>query len=303
MGRGEFVSGIELWPPLPPAAQWADTRETLHMWTQIAGKIRMAQTPLVNHWWNVTLYVTTRGLTTSPIPWDHESFAIDFDFIDHRLVITTSTGDIRTMELAPRSVAEFHRELMALLASLGIHPKISTLPQEVENPIRFEEDTQHASYDAAMVHRFWRAMRQADRVLKIFRARFRGKASPVHFFWGSFDLATTRFSGRPAPPRPEAGVIDREAYCDECCSAGWWPGGGKWPQAAFYSYAAPEPPGFAEKAPHYNLDTHLCELPYETVRTSPDPDATVLDFFQRVYDVAVELGRWPEGVESGRPVR
>jgi hypothetical protein len=283
---------VDLWPPLPPAAAWEDTRETLHMWTQIVGKIRMAQTPLTNHWWNVTLYVTTRGLTTSPMPWNGEAFAIDFDFIDHRLIITTTGGATRTMKLEPRSVADFHRELMARLGELGIRPRISTTPQEVENPIPFESDTTHASYEAEVVHRFWRALLQADRVLKVFRARFRGKASPVHFFWGSFDLATTRFSGRPAPPRQFSSEMEREAYCDECCSAGWWPGGGKWPQAAFYSYAAPEPPGFAEHAPRYNPDTHLCELPYEVVRTAADPDATVLEFCQGVYDVAAELGRW-----------
>ena len=288
----------DLWPALSPAADWADTRETLHMWTQVVGKIRMAQTPLTNHWWNVTLYVTPRGLTTSPMPWNGEAFAIDFDFIAHQLLITTSAGDIRTMELTPRSVADFHRELMGVLAQLGIHPRITTMPQEVENAIPFDQDTKHASYDAEMVHRFWRAMLQADRVLKIFRARFRGKASPVHFFWGSFDLAVTRFSGRPAPPREFSSEMEREAYCDECCSAGWWPGGGKWPQAAFYSYAAPEPAGFAERAPRYNPDTHLCELPYEIVRTSQDPDDTVLDFCQSVYDVAAELGGWSAGVSA-----
>jgi hypothetical protein len=282
-----------LWPSLPPAADWEDTRETLHMWTQIVGKIRMAQTPLQNHWWNVTLYVTPRGLTTSPMPYGGEAFAIDFDFIAHQLLITTSAGDIRTIEFAPRSVADFHRELMAALAQLGIRPQISVLPQEVENPIPFDQDTRHASYDADIVHRFWRALLQADRVLKIFRARFRGKVSPVHFFWGSFDLAVTRFSGRPAAPREFSSEMEREAYCDECCSAGWWPGGGKWPEAAFYSYAAPQPPGFAERATRFNPDTHLCELPYEVVRTAHDPDATLLDFCQGVYDVAAELGAWP----------
>jgi hypothetical protein len=262
------------------------------MWTQIAGKIRLKQTPRLNHWWNVTLYVTPRGLTTSPMPFaGGESFSIDFDFIDHQLVVTTTTGAVRSMPLLARSVADFHRELMALLDAMGIHPHISTLPCEVEAPIPFEEDTKHASYDAAMVERFWRALLQADRVLKVFRARFTGKASPVHFFWGGFDLACTRFSGRPAPPRP--GFVDRIAYSEECCSAGFWPGGGKWPEAAFYAYAAPEPPGFADKAPYYNRATQLCELSYESVRMSPDPDAMLLDFWQRVYDVAAELANWP----------
>jgi hypothetical protein len=262
------------------------------MWTQIAGKIRMVQTPLMNHWWNVTLYLTPRGLTTSAMPWDGESFSIDFDFIDHRLVVATSTGAARTMPLVAQSVADFYRALMALLDGVGIHPRFWTQPCEVENPIRFEEDTKHASYDADMVHRFWRALMQADRVLKIFRARFDGKCSPVHLFWGGLDLACTRFSGRPAPPRPS--YVDRIAYSHECCSAGFWAGNGeKWPEAAFYSYAAPEPPGFAEAAPGYRRETQLCELPYETVRTSPDPDATLLDFWQSVYDVAAELGQWP----------
>jgi hypothetical protein len=281
----------DLWPPLPPAAEWADTRETLHMWTQIVGKIRLAQTPRMNHWWNVTLYVTPRGLTTSPMPLDGESFSIDFDFIDHQLIVTTTAGAVRSMPLLARSVADFYRELMALLDAIGIHPQISTLPSEVEAPIRFEEDTKHASYDAVMAHRFWRALLQADRLLKIFRAPFTGKASPAHFFWGGFDLACTRFSGRPAPPRP--GFIDRIAYSEECCSAGFWAGGGKWTEAAFYSYAAPEPPGFADRAPRYNPNTQLCELPYELVRSSSDPDAIVLEFYQGVFDVAAELGHWP----------
>lgn len=284
------MNTTELWPPLPPAAAWETTRETLHMWTQIVGKIRMAQTPLVNHWWNVTLYVTPRGLTTSAMPWNGESFTIDFDFIDHQLVVATSTGTVRSMPLFARSVADFYRELMSLLAAIDIHPRIWTMPAEVESPIPFEEDTKHASYDAAMVHRFWRALKQADRVLQIFRARFTGKCSPVHFFWGGLDLACTRFNGRPAPPRP--GLIDRIAYSEECCSAGWWAGGGKWPEAAFYSYAAPEPAGFADRAPHYNPATQLCELSYESVRTSPDPDATLLGFYQGVFDVAAELGNW-----------
>ncbi len=280
------------WPPLP-LAEWEDTRATLHMWTQIVGKIRLAQTPKLNHWWNVTLYVTPRGLTTSMMPWQSEAFAISFDFINHQLVITTSRGAVRSMPLIPRPVAEFYQELMALLAAIGIHPKISTLPQEVDDPIHFDEDRTHASYDAAAVHRFWRVLVQVNRVLEQFRAQFTGKCSPVHFFWGSFDLAVTRFSGRPAPKHPEWGVIEREAYSDECSSAGFFPGGGKWAEAMFFAYAAPEPPGFADKAPYYNPDTHLCELRYEEVRTASDPDAMLLDFCQRTYEVTAELGRWP----------
>jgi hypothetical protein len=275
----------DLWPPLP-LEEWEDTRDTLHMWTQIVGKIRMVETPKVNHWWNVTLYVTPRGLTTSAMPWGSESFSIDFDFIDHQLVITTSKGDVRALPFFPRPVAELYRELMSTLAAIGIHPKFSTLPQEVDNPIRFENDTTHAAYDAGAVHRFWRALVPIDRVMKEFRARFRGKCSPVHFFWGSFDHAVTRFSGRPAPPHPEWGPIEREAYSDECHSVGFWPGGGKFREAMFFSYVAPEPPGFAERAPFYDRESSLCLLPYDAVRTAADPDAMLLDFFQSTYDAA-----------------
>jgi Family of unknown function (DUF5996) len=262
------------------------------MWTQIAGKIRMAQTPFVNHWWHVTLYVTPRGLTTSPMPHGSETFAIDFDFIDHRLVVTTSWGAVRAIPLAPRSVADFYREVMRTLDDLAIHPKISTLPSELEKPIRFEEDTTHAAYDPDAAHRFWRALVQADRVMKEFRGRFRGKCSPAHFFWGGFDHAVTRFSGRPAPPHPDWPPMEREAYAEECCSAGWWPGGGPSREAMFFSYAAPEPPGFADEAPRYDRAAKLCLLPYEEVRTASDPDALVLDFYQGVYETAAQLGRW-----------
>ncbi|MEK6375541.1 MAG: DUF5996 family protein [Acidobacteriota bacterium] len=275
----------DLWPPLP-LEEWEDTRDTLHMWTQIVGKIRMVETPKLNHWWNVTLYVTPRGLTTSAMPWGSESFSIDFDFIDHQLVITTSTGDIRSLPFFPRPVAELYRELMSTLAAIGIHPKFSTLPSELDNPIRFENDTTHAAYDGPAVHRFWRALLQIDRVMQEFRARFRGKCSPVHFFWGGFDHAVTRFSGRPAPPHPEWGPIEREAYSDECHSVGFWPGGGKFREAMFFGYVAPEPPGFAEGAPFYNREASLCLLPYTAVRASADPDAMLLDFFQSTYDAA-----------------
>src|SRR5947209_6481784 len=283
---------MDRWPPLP-LSDWEPTRDTLHMWTQIAGKIRMVQTPKLNHWWNVTLYVTPRGLTTSAMPWESESFAIDFDFIDHQLVVTTSRGEVRAMPLLARTVAEHYAEMMALLASLGIRPKFSTLPAELDHPIRFEKDTTHAAYDAEAAHRFWLALGQVHRVMEIFRARFTGKCSPVHFFWGSFDLAVTRFSGRAAPAHTEWGAIEREAYSHECSSAGFWPGGGSVREAMFFSYAAPEPPGFAEKAPLYNGDSKLCLLTYETVRTSDDPDATLLDFFQRTYEAAADLGGWP----------
>ena len=277
------------------------------MWTQIVGKIRLAQTPKVNHWWNVTLYVTPRGLTTSAMPWKSESFAIAFDFINHQLVITTSLGAVRSMPLIARPVAEFHQELMALLGAIDIRPKISTLPAELDHPIRFEKDTQHASYDAAAAHRFWRALLPVNRVLEEFRARFTGKCSPVHFFWGSFDLAVTRFSGRPAPPHAEWGPIERDAYSAECSSAGFWPGGGKVTEPMFFSYAAPAPPGFSEAQvkpaeAFYNRDMSIFMLPYAAVRASANPHAALLDFFQSTYEAAANLGKWDrEALESGPP--
>ena len=290
------MSHDELWPPLP-LAEWEKTRDTLHMWTQIVGKIRMVQTPKLNHWWNVTLYVTPRGLTTSAMPWESESFAIAFDFINHQLVITTSSGAVRSLPLIARPVAELYGELMATLAAIGIRPKFSTLPAELDNPIRFEKDTTHAAYDAAAVHRFWRALLQVNRVMEKFRARFIGKSSPVHFFWGSFDLAVTRFSGRPAPSHPDWGPIEREAYSHECSSVGFWSGSGKVREAMFFGYAAPAPPGFAEAKVRpaeafYNRDMSIFMLPYEVVRTSADPEAMLLEFFQSTYDAAADLGRW-----------
>jgi hypothetical protein len=281
----------DLWPPLP-LEEWEATRDTLHMWTQIVGKIRMVETPKINHWWNVTLYVTPRGLTTSATPWGSESFCINFDFINHQLVITTSLGAVRSMPLLARPVAEFYQELMSLLSAIGIRPKFSTLPSELDNPIRFENDTTHASYDPAAAHRFWRALVQIERVMQEFRARFTGKCSPVHFFWGSFDLAVTRFSGRPAPPHPEWGPIEREAYSAECSSAGFWPGGGSAaPEAMFFSYAMPAPEGFAEAKvkpaeAFYSAQSSLFLLPYAAVRASANPDAMLLDFFQSTYDAA-----------------
>jgi uncharacterized protein DUF5996 len=289
------------WPALPYDV-WSDTYATLHLWTQVVGKIRLMLSPWTNHSWHVTLYVTSRGLTTSPIPHGRRTFSIDFDFIDHGLVLATSDGDVRTLPLRPRTVADFYAEVMAALAELGVPVHIHTMPNEIPDAIPFEHDHQHAAYDAPAVTRFWRALIQVDRVFKTFRARFVGKCSPVHFFWGSFDLAVTRFSGRPAPPHP-GGVphmpdwVAREAYSREVSSAGFWPGGAAVPEAVFYSYAYPEPPGFRDGAvapAAARFDAALGEfvLPYEAVRTSADPDATLLAFLQATYEAAAERGHW-----------
>ena len=289
------------WPPLPFIG-WQDTCATLHMWTQVVGKIRLAQEPMVNHWWQVPMYVTASGLTTSPMPYNSRSFQIDFDFCRHALVITTSDPQRREFALAPYSVAEFYEKTMSALHDLGIEVKIWTMPVEVADAIPFERDHQHKSYDASAVQRFWRVLVQADRVMKAFRARFTGKVSPVHFFWGSFDLAVTRFSGRTAPPHP-GGMpnlgdwVAREAYSHEVSSCGFWPGNGGFGKAAFYSYAYPAPAGFADsplRPPAAIFDTNLQEFifDYEDVRTSTDPDAALLDFFQSTYEAAANLGRW-----------
>ncbi|HET6228476.1 MAG TPA: DUF5996 family protein [Longimicrobiaceae bacterium] len=289
------------WPALP-LAEWQDTRDTLHMWTQVVGKIRLAQAPAVNHWWHTPLYVTSRGLTTSPVPYGGRSFQIDFDFIDHALRIHGSHGAIRTVALRPRSVADFYGEVMAKLGECGFHVRIWTRPVEVENAIPFERDEQHASYDPAAATRFWRALSHADRVLQRFRAEFIGKSSPVHFFWGSFDLAVTRFSGRRAPQHP-GGIpnlgdwVAREAYSHEVSSVGWWPGGPGMPEPVFYAYAYPEPPGYAEvrvRPAEARYDATLREFvyPYEAARRSPDPDAAVLDFCRSTYDASADLSKW-----------
>jgi hypothetical protein len=234
------------WPELPLAA-WRDTYDTLHMWTQIVGKVRLALSPRVNHWWEVALYVTARGLTTSPIPYGGGIFEVQFDFIEHKLTIQTSAGGLRRLALRPQRVADFYAEFMAALRELGIEVKIWTMPVEVPDPIAFEKDSRHAAYDPEYARRFWQILVSCDSVFKEFRARFMGKDSPVHFFWGSFDLCVTRFSGRRAPQRPEADRITREAYSHEVISAGFWPGGGEIDGAAFYCYAAPEPAGFGER--------------------------------------------------------
>jgi Family of unknown function (DUF5996) len=295
------VQARDAWPSLP-LAEWTETRDTLHMWTQIVGKVRLARTPLINHWWNAPLYVDTRGLTTSPIPDGARNFEITFDFVDHVLRIETSDGEERRLDLAPRSVADFYGELTSALRSLGLETRIVARPVEVETAIPFAEDETHRSYDAEHVARFWRLLVQAHRVLTEFRAGFLGKASPVHFFWGSFDLAASRFSGRTAPPHP-GGVpncpdyVMREAYSHEVSSAGWWPGGGPVSEPAFYAYVYPEPAGYADapvapSAAHYSPDLREFLLPYEAVRGADDPDRALLEFLQSTYEAAADRGEW-----------
>jgi hypothetical protein len=284
------------WPALP-FAEWKDTCATLHMWTQIVGKVRLELSPYLNHWWEVPLYVSARGLTTSPIPYAAGIFEVEFDFIEHALRIETSAGETEVLELVPQSVADFYREFMSTLKSLGIDVKIWPMPVEIPNPIRFDQDTLHASYDAVYAERFWRVLVAVDKVFKEFRGRFIGKDSPVHFFWGSFDLAVTRFSGRRAPERPGADKVTKEAYSHEVSSVGWWPGGGDVAHPAFYSYAAPEPAGFNDalvKPAQAGYSDQLKEfiLSYEDVRTAPDPRAALLDFCQSIYEAAAKLADW-----------
>jgi hypothetical protein len=293
-------TGEMFWPALAYRS-WRDTAVTLQLWTQIVGKIRLALTPWLNHSWQVPLYVTSRGLGTSAIPWGRESLEIDFDFIDHRLGVRTSQGAERFIALKSQSVSEFYRQLMSLLSELGIAVSIHEMPNEMPDPIPFSKDDSHCAYDAAAVHAFWRVLIQADRIFKQFRSGFLGKASPVHFFWGSFDLAVTRFSGRSAPLHP-GGVpglpdaVTREAYSHEVSSAGFWPGNDAFPDAAFYSYAYPEPSGFRDHAVPADayFDEKLGEfiLPYEAVRRTADPDGIVLDFLSTTYRAAADAGRW-----------
>jgi uncharacterized protein DUF5996 len=286
----------EAWPALPLAA-WQETRDTLHMWTQILGKIRLKLTPHVNHWWEVPFYLTSRGLTSTPIPYGDGTFDATFDFFDHVLVLQTSGGRTETIALRPRSVAEFYHDVIATLQRLAIDVRIWTKPAEYPDPIRFEDDRRHAAYDAAYAHRFWRILLRADTIFKEFRGRFIGKASPVHFFWGGFDLAVTRFSGRRAPVREDADFVTREGYSHEVSSCGFWTGSGGVTDAAFYSYAAPEPPGFKEArirpaAAIYNDEFSNFVLMYDDVRSAPDPRTTVLEFLQDTYEAAATLGHW-----------
>jgi Family of unknown function (DUF5996) len=288
------------WPSLPYAA-WRDTILTLQLWTQIVGKVRLTFTPWLNHSWHVPLYVSARGLGTSPIPIGNEILEIEFDFISHRLVVRNSLGKTQFRPLEPQTVADFYFGLIALLKEMDVAVSINQMPNEVPNPIRFSEDVGHAAYDAPAVFRFWRALIQADRIFKLFRTGFLGKASPVHFFWGSFDLAVTRFSGRPAPLHPGnvpglPDAVAREAYSHEVSSAGFWPGNDVFPQAAFYSYAYPEPTGFRRRSvtPGATFDETLGEfiLPYDAVRAAADPDALLLDFLLTTYAAAAECGLW-----------
>jgi hypothetical protein len=289
------------WPSLP-LDEWRSTYTTLHMWTQIVGKIRLMQTPWLCHSWHVTLEVTPSGLRTPPIPHGRKSFQLEFDFIEHQLVIRSSTGDVRLIKLRPRAVADFYTEVMLELRELSLPVRIRTTPNEVETPVPFDKDQAHAAYDPQYANRLWRILLQTDRVLKVFRARYNGKCSPVHFFWGGFDLAVTRFSGRAAPPHP-GGVpnlpdwVTRDAYSQEVCSAGFWPGGGAMPQPVFYSYAYPEPAGFRDAivrpaGAFYSDTLREFVLPYETVRQAASPENTLLEFLQSTYEAAANLGAW-----------
>jgi hypothetical protein len=293
---------IELWPELPLDG-WQDTYDTLHMWTQIVGKIRMTLTPLINHYWNVTLYVSARGLTTSAIPYPRGLFEMEFDFVGHQLVIETSVGEVRRLELAPRTVADFYADVMGTLAGLHIDAKIHAHPDEVANPIPFAEDRTHKSYDRESVERFYRLLISVEKVLKNFRSRFIGKCSPVHFFWGSFDLAVTRFSGRPAPPRsdPQYREMMQEAYSHEVSSAGFWPGGGEIKGPAFYSYTTPEPTGFKTypilpKPAFYHPGLGEFLLMYDDIRSaslqSGGPESDLMDFLQSTYEAGANSGHW-----------
>ena len=286
----------ECWPALPLDA-WKETYATLHMWTQVVGKIRMVLTPLVNHWWNVPLYVTTRGLTTSRIPYGERSFELWFDFLRHRLVLETSEGITKTLPLEPMTVAAFYERCMEMLQSAGIEVSIWTTPVEIPDPIPFEKDQVHRSYDRDPVEKLWRILLSVDSVFHVFRSGFIGKSSPVHFFWGSFDLAVTRFSGRRAPERQEADGITREAYSHEVSSVGFWPGGGNVAGPALYSYAAPEPKGFREAkvlpaAARYDSGLGEFLMMYDDVRAVAEPSEALLAFCQSTYEAGANAGGW-----------
>lgn len=299
--RGRMMAAVvprseEAWPALP-LEQWKDTYATLHMWTQIVGKIRLALTPLINHWWNVPLYVDARGLTTSAIPYGATPFDLSFDFIDHEFLLHTSDGTRKVLPLVPMSVADFYQSVMSMLRSSGIEVTIWRMPVEVPDPIPFDEDHQHASYDPDAAQRFWKILLNVRCVLDEFRSKFVGKCSPVHFFWGSFDLAVTRFSGRRAPDRPAADRITREAYSHEVSSVGFWPGSGNIAGPAFYSYTAPEPEGFRDwgvKPHEARYDRELGEfiLMYDDVRRSSSPRQSLLDFCQSTYEAGATLAKW-----------
>jgi len=293
-------AATQVWPELPYPA-WRETAMTLQLWTQIIGKVRLELTPWINHSWQVPLYVTAHGLATSPIPCGTEVFEIELDFLEQRLTGRNSAGQSASLELVPRSVAEFHERLFDLLHGLGVVVKVNDMPNEIPGALPFTRDRIHSAYDGGAALRFWRALLQADRIFKLFRTGFVGKVSPVHFFWGSFDLAVTRFSGRTAPPHPGgvpglADAVTREAYSHEVSSAGFWPGSDAFPQAAFYSYAYPEPAGFSDRpvtaGARYDLSVREFILPYDTVRTAADPDRLLLEFLSSTYAAAADTGRW-----------
>ncbi len=288
-----------MWPELK-FSDWQETLATLHMWTQVVGKVRLELTPLINHWWNVPLYVSARGLTTSAMPYGDRALEIEFDFIDHKLRMECSDGASRTLDLRPQSVADFYAEVMNALHELGFKVEIWTMPVEVPNPIRFTEDHEHKSYDPEYANRFWQALVKMEAVLQEFRSRFIGKCSPVHFFWGSFDMAVTRFSGRRAPEREGADSITREAYSHEVISHGWWPGS-KDMEAAFYSYTAPEPAGLADtiaegkikpQQTFYSTDMKEFFLLYDDVRNADSPEQALMDFCQTTYEAGANLANW-----------
>jgi hypothetical protein len=302
MSNAESDNPFDFWPSLPPYAEWRETYYLLHMWTQVVGKVKLSMNPHVNHWWHVPLYVNSRGLTTAAMHYPGRAFQIDFDLIDHKLFLHESNNQTLSIDLdSMQSVADFYEVLKSRMESLRIWMNIWTTPVEVENPIPFERDDKHRRYNPEHANRFWRALVNADRVMQMFRSTFTGKCSPVHFFWGSFDLAVTRFSGRRAPEHPGApGVADsvtREAYSHEVSSAGFWPGGSALPEAIFYSYAYPEPTGFKD-APvgtagaRYDANFKEFVLPYEAVRSSENPDVDLFRFLQETYEAAANLGKW-----------
>jgi Family of unknown function (DUF5996) len=288
-----------------PLEQWKDTYATLHMYTQVVGKVRLKLSPMMNQWWQVPLYLTARGLTTSPISYQQRTFEMEFDFHQHSLILATCEGETRTLALGG-PVRNFYREVMAALHGLGVEVRIWPHPVEVPDPIPFEQDVEHHTYEPAQAQQFWHVLRQVDKVFELFRARFTGKCSPVHFFWGSFDLAVTRFSGRPATPKPGADLITRLAYNEELSSLGFWPGGHGVPGAAFYSYSFPEPPGFRQQSVRpaaARYDDALGEflLMYDDVRAAPDPPAAILDFAQSTFEAAARLQDWPRQLMERKP--
>ncbi len=298
-GYAQRGTSGDVWPELPLGAG-QDTTDTLHRWTQVIGKIRLAQAPMINHWWGTTLYVTSRGLTTSPMPHGNRTFQIDFDFVDHQLRIARNDGQIQSIALFPRSVADFYREVMATLTAMDLVVRIWPMPCEIPDPVPLDEDDEHASYDQEHVHRLWQALVQADRVMTAFRSQFLGKVSPVHFFWGAFDLAVTRFSGRRAPTHPGspwmADFVTQEAYSHEVSSCGFWPGNAQ-QEAIFYAYAYPEPPGFREApagpaAALYSGELGEFVLPYRSVQQATAPDEMLSEFFESTYAAAAVCGNW-----------